>query len=244
VTVAVGSVRVRDLPDLDDDFAQLASEFDTLDEFKADVRTRVEGVKRIQQGVEARDKVLEVLLSRVDVPLPEGLVAAQLADHFESEHGDSAHRDEFETQVRNGLKTQFVLDEIATKENLSVGEGELSEYIVRNASQYGLSPDQFAQELVRAGQVSAVVGEVVRAKALALVLEKAKVTDASGRDVDLEALRGDIASDGSQVASADGAEEPGAPGTVGLEADPTDATEAPGDATADPVGTGATAEND
>ena len=189
VTVTVGGVKVRNLPPLDDDFAQLASEFDTLPELKDDLRTRLAGYKRLQQGVEARDHVLEALLALVEVPLPEGLVAAQIEGHFEDGHGDPGHREEFETQTRQALTAQFVLDAIATKEELSVGEGELTEYIVRNAQRYGLTPDQFASEIVGAGQVPAVVGEVVRAKALALVLENAKVTDASGRAVDLSELQ-------------------------------------------------------
>ena len=189
VTVTVGGVKVRNLPPLDDDFAQLASEFDTLPELKDDLRTRLAGYKRLQQGVEARDHILEALLALVEVPLPEGLVAAQIEGHFEDGHGDPGHRDEFEAQTRQALTAQFVLDAIATKEELSVGEGELTEYIVRNAQRYGLTPDQFASEIVGAGQVPAVVGEVVRAKALALVLENAKVTDASGRAVDLSELQ-------------------------------------------------------
>ena len=189
VTVTVGGVKVRNLPPLDDDFAQLASEFDTLPELKDDLRTRLAGYKRLQQGVEARDHILEALLALVEVPLPEGLVAAQIEGHFEDGHGDPGHRDEFEAQTRQALTAQFVLDAIATKEELSVGEGELTEYIVRNAQRYGLTPDQFASEIVGAGQVPAVVGEVVRAKALALVLENAKVTDASGRVVDLSELQ-------------------------------------------------------
>jgi trigger factor len=188
VTATIGAVRIRHLPGLDDDFAQLASEFDTLDELKADLRTRVAGYKKLQQGVDARDRALEELLSRVEVPLPEALVAAQIEGHFQDGHGDAGHHDEFESQTRQALTAQFVLDAIATKEELSVGEGELSEYIVRNAQRYGLTPDQFAAEIVSAGQVPAVVGEVVRAKALALVLENAKVTDASGRVVDLNEL--------------------------------------------------------
>ena len=189
VTVTVGGVKVRSLPPLDDDFAQLASEFDTLPELEDDLRTRLVGYKRLQQGVEARDHVLEALLALVEVPLPEGLVTAQIEGHFEDGHGDPGHRDEFETQTRQALTAQFVLDAIATKEELSVGEGELTEYIVRNAQRYGMTPDQFASEIVGAGQVPAVVGEVVRAKALALVLENAKVTDASGRVVDLSELQ-------------------------------------------------------
>jgi trigger factor len=191
VHVTVQSVRERSLPDLDDDFAQLASEFDTLDELKDDLRRRLVSVKRLSQGVQARDKVLEALLSRVDVPLPDRLIQAQLADHFDDGHGDDEHRAEFEKQAREGLTAQFVLDEIAAKESLSVGEGELSEYIVRNAPRYGLSPDDFANQIVAAGQVPAIIGEVVRAKALAFVLEHATVTDESGEAVDLEALRND-----------------------------------------------------
>ena len=207
VTVTVGAVKVRNLPPLDDDFAQLASEFDTLDELKDDLRTRLAGYKKLQQGIEARDHVLEELLSRVEVPLPEALVAAQIEGHFEDGHGDPGHRDEFETQTRQALKAQFVLDAIATKEELSVGEGELTEYIVRNAQRYGLTPDQFASEIVSSGQVPAVVGEVVRAKALALVLENAEVNDASGRVVDLQELQdepaGDVLAQAPTIESAD-----------------------------------------
>ncbi len=191
ITATIDGVKVRDLPPLDDDFAQLASEFDTLDELRADLSTKLVAYKKVQQGVEARDKVLEQLLSLVEVPLPEKLVEAQIEGHFEDGHGDPGHREEFATQTRQALVAQFVLDAIATKEELSVGEGELTEYIVRNASRYGLSPDQFANEIVSSGQVPAVVGEVVRAKALAVVLESAHVVDASGRVVDIEALRAD-----------------------------------------------------
>jgi trigger factor len=189
VSVTVTAVRERNLPDLDDDFAQLASEFDTLDELRDDLRRRLTTVKRLEQGVEARDKVLQWLLERVEVPLPEGLVTAQVESHFDDDHGDADHRAEYQRQTREALTTQFVLDAVVAKEELSVGEGELSEYIVRSAPRYGLTPDQFAQQIVQAGQVSAIVGEVVRAKALAVVLERARVTDASGRPVDLEALR-------------------------------------------------------
>ena len=193
VVVTVQSVRERKLPELDDDFAQLASEFDTLDELTTDLRRRLEAVKRIGQGMQARDKVLEELLTRVEVPLPDRLVEAQVADHFDDGHGDPDHRAEFEKQARESLTAQFVLDEIASKESLSVGEGELSEYIVRNAPRYGMTPDDFADQIVSAGQVPAVIGEVVRAKALAFVLEHATVTDVSGDVVDLEALRNDPA---------------------------------------------------
>jgi trigger factor len=188
VEVTVTAVKVRNMPALDDDFAQLASEFDTLDELKDDLRRRLADYKKVQQGVQARDRALQKLLSLVEVPLPEALVQAQIDSHFQDGHGDAEHRAGYDKEVREGLAAQFVLDEVAAKEELSVGEGELSEYIVANAQQYGMTPDQFAQEIVNAGQVPAVVGEVVRAKALALILERATVTDESGNAIDLASL--------------------------------------------------------
>ncbi len=188
VEVTVTAVKVRNMPELDDDFAQLASEFDTLDELKDDLRRRLADYKKVQQGIQARDRALQKLLSLIEVPLPEALVQAQIDSHFQDGHGDDEHHAEYDKQVREGLAAQFVLDDVAVKEELSVGEGELSDYIVANAQQYGMTPDQFAQEIVNAGQVPAVVGEVVRAKALAVILERATVTDESGNAVDLAAL--------------------------------------------------------
>jgi trigger factor len=188
VQATVSAVRIRNLPEADDDFAQLASEFDTLEELADDLRTRLVDYKKLEQGIQARDRVLDALLEQVDLPLPERLVQAQVDDHFDDGHGDTAHREEVVEQTRKALKAQFVLDAVAANEELQVGEGELTEYLVRQAPRYGLSPEQFAQELVGAGQVPAVLGEVVRAKALAVVLGAAVVTDESGRPVDLEAL--------------------------------------------------------
>jgi trigger factor len=214
VTVTAVSVKERDLPPLDDDFAQTASEFDTLDELRADVRTRVEGMKKVEQGVQARDRVLEALLAKVDVPLPEGVVTAEiearnhnLAHQLESAGMSKADflaaegqsEEEFDADVekrtREAMAAQFVLDKVVEKEQLSVNEQELTEHLVRTASRYGMAPDQFAQQVVQAGQVPVLVNEVVRGKALALVLEKATVVDESGRPVDLEALREDAPAD-------------------------------------------------
>jgi trigger factor len=188
MTVTVKAVRERELPDLDDDFAQLASEFDTLDELREDLRTRLGRVKRLQQGVEARDAVLDKLLSLVDVPLPENLLEAEVDSHFEDGHGDDEHREQFVEGTRQSMKSQFVLDAIAAKEELQPEEAEVSEYIARQAPRYGMAPDAFAQALVEAGQVPAILSEVVRAKALAKVLESAKVVDTAGAAVDIEAL--------------------------------------------------------
>jgi trigger factor len=188
VTVAVTTVRERVLPEADDAFAQLASEFDTIDELKADLRSRLAGVKVLEQGYAAREKVAEALLAATEVPIPEGAIAQQVEDHFADGHGDPDHRAEVETQTRDSLKSQLVLDKIAETEDLSVSEAELSSWLVSQAPRYGMSPDQFAQELVNAGQVPAAVAEVRRAKALAHVLEHATIVDSEGNAVDLGAL--------------------------------------------------------
>ena len=189
VTATVTAVRERVLPELDDDFAQLASEFDTVDELRADVRTRLERVKRLEQGAEARDKVLTVLLDSVEIPLPENLIAAEVEAHFEDGHDSGEeHRAEVEQQTRESLKSQFVLDKIAEKEEVSVGETELSAWLLQQAPRYGMSPDAFAKALVEAGQVPMAIQDIRRAKALAVVLESAKVVDADGNEVDLSAL--------------------------------------------------------
>jgi trigger factor len=210
VTVEVKSVKERELPELDDDFAQTASEFDTLEELRTDLRSRVENMKKVQQGVQARDRVLEKLLDSVDLPLPEGVIKAEIdarnhslghqlesagmskADFLASEgQTDEEFDAELLKSTRDAMTAQFVLEKVVEKEQLSVNEQELTEHLVRTAARYGMSPDQFVQQVVQAGQVPMLVSEVVRGKALALVLEKAKVTDESGREVDLAALRED-----------------------------------------------------
>ncbi|MDO8309881.1 MAG: trigger factor [Actinomycetota bacterium] len=189
VTATVTAVRERELPPIDDSFAQLASEFDTIDELRADLAERLVRVKRMEQGAEARNNVLEVLLAAVDIPLPEGVIAAEVEAHFEDGHdsGDE-HRAEVEQQARDSLKSQFVLDKVAEAEQVSVGETELSAWLMQQAPRYGMSPDAFAQALVESGQVSMAIQDIRRAKALAVVLESATVVDTDGASVDLAAL--------------------------------------------------------
>ena len=188
VTVVVTQVRERQLPDADDSFAQLASEFDTLDELKADIAERVSRVKLLEQGYAAREKVGDALLEAVDLPLPETAIQQEIDDHFADGHGDDEHRAEFAKQTRDSLKGQIVLDKIAETEQLAVSEAELSSWLVSQAPRYGMSPDQFAQELVNAGQVPMAVAEVRRSKALAHVMEQARIVDTNGDVVDLAAL--------------------------------------------------------
>jgi trigger factor len=186
-------VRERELPALDDDFVQLASEFDTLGDLQDDLRTRLGRVKRLEQGAQARERVHEALVDSVMMPLPEGLIAAEVAAHFEDGHDSGEdHRVEVELQARRGLKSQFILDRIAESEEITVGETELSAWLVQQAPRYGMTPDAFAKALVEAGQVPMAMQDIRRAKALAHVLESVTVVDTTGAAVDLKALDRDL----------------------------------------------------
>ena len=198
VTAVVASVRERELPALDDEFAQLASEFDTVAELRDDLRNRLVRLKKFEQGAQARDNVHEALMEQIDIPLPEGVIAAEVADHFGDGHEASdEHRAEVESQARAGLKSQLILDKIAEVEEVSVGESELSAWLVQQAPRSGLAPDAFAQALVEAGQVPMAIADIRRAKALAVVMEQVTVVDASGNPVDLKAL--DVELNGPQI---------------------------------------------
>jgi len=190
VTVTVQSVKVRELPELNDDFAQLASEFDTLDELKADVTKQAERAKKMEQGVQARDKVLEQLLETIEIAVPDSIVEAEVHAHLEGEDRleDDEHRAEVEENTRKALKAQFLLDAIAEQEEIRVEQPELIEYLVMSAQQYGMDPNQFAQAIDQQGQVPAMVAEVARRKALAAVLEKVTIVDTDGNTVDLNEL--------------------------------------------------------
>ncbi|WP_328440665.1 trigger factor [Streptomyces sp. NBC_00444] len=206
VTVKVSQVAARELPELDDDFAQLASEFDTLDELKADSRKRLENMKQYDQATQAQERVLEKLLELVEVPVPEKLLEDEintrkhnLEHHQLGQMGLDLEKyleiqgktlEEFETETREaavkGIKTQFVLDELVKQEKLNVNQEELTEHLMRRAASSGMSPDQFAQAVVEGGQVPLLVGEVARGKALAVVVEKATVKDTNGEIIDLD----------------------------------------------------------
>ncbi|MET9063327.1 trigger factor [Streptomyces antibioticus] len=206
VAVKVTQVAARELPELDDEFAQLASEFDTLEELKADSRKRLENMKQYDQATQAQERVLEKLLELVEVPVPEKLLEDEIntrkhnlehhqlgqmgltLDKYLEIQGKSA--EEFETETREaavkGIKTQFVLDELVKREKLNVNQEELTEHLMRRAASSGMSPDQFAQAVVEGGQVPLLVGEVARGKALATVVEAATVKDTNGEIVDLD----------------------------------------------------------
>ncbi len=122
--------------------------------------------------------------------MPEKLVEAEVHAHLEGENRleDDEHRAEVTEEVTNALRTQFVLDTIVDKEEVSVTQGELIEYLVAQAPRYGMDANAFAQAVDQAGQVPAMVGEVARRKGLAVVLESATITDVDGQPVDLDDL--------------------------------------------------------
>jgi trigger factor len=191
VEIVVKAVKERELPAADDAFAKLASEFDTIAELRADFVERLGRVKKMEQGAQARDLLLEKLLADLDIPVPDGIVEAEVNDHLDGEgrQEDTEHRAEVDGQVRSSLKSDFLLDAIIKSEQVEITEMELTEYLVRTSQRYGMAPEQFAEELQKAGQIGQLVAEVSRAKALAVVLERVKVADKSGNVVDLEALR-------------------------------------------------------
>jgi trigger factor len=213
IEVVVGSVKEQELPELDDEFAQTASEFDTVAELVEDVRARLSRAKRLEQAAAARDAVLEKLLDLVEVPLPDGpgsIVETELTarrQQVEEQLGfagmtmeqylDSEETtiDEFEAdlekRVRDAVAAQFVLDQIAKAEEVGVDEGELQAHLMQRAQQSGQQPQEFIKHMIEHNHIPEMVSEVVRGKALATVVDAAVVTDESGRHVELANLQPD-----------------------------------------------------
>lgn len=203
VTVTVHSVKVKELPELDDEFAQLASEFDTIEELRDDMRERMGEMRRMQQLSTARDKALEKLIESIDLPLPEAVVDEEITRRRESleqqltqsglskeaylesqEKTEEEFEEELKTSADSAVKAGFILDQLALQEDLSADQGELSQYVFEQAQRMGVSPDQLAQHLVESNQIRVAFTEVVRGKAMDLVLANAKITDEDGNVVE------------------------------------------------------------
>jgi len=206
VTVKVDSVKVKELPELDDDFAQSASEFDTLGELRAGTRKQLENMRRAGQAGQARERALDALLARVDIPLPEDLVNHEIAsrersltdrlersgntmdEYLEATNQSAEELDtQFAEDARRSVKAGFILDKLATQEELGVDQDELAAYVTEQAYRMGVSPDRLAKELSERGQLASVAADVLRGKALTLLAERASVTDEAGRPVDVKA---------------------------------------------------------
>ncbi len=204
MTVTATTVKERQLPDADDDFAQLASEFDTLDELKADLTGQVARIKGSNRAVQARDKLLEALVAGAEIPVPTGVVEAEVVRHLEAENrvGDEVHGAEVRTDTTTVLRNQILLDTLAEQLEVKVGQGELIDYLVNAAGQYGMDPTTFIQTLDQQGQIPAMVGEVARSKALAMALRHVAVVDPAGQPVDLSEYIGTDADDEAAAAAA------------------------------------------
>ena len=204
VTVTVHSVKVKDLPELDDEFAQAASEFDTLGELRAGTRAQLEDARRMQQAGQARERALDALLSRIDIPLPEKVVAAEadrrrdsmieqlqqlgssLDDYLQSlGRSPEEFEADLERDAQQGVKTGFVLDQLALQEKLGVDAREMSVFVAEQARRMRVDADRLARQLADNGQLGSVASEVLRGKALDIIAQRAKVTDEAGNEIDL-----------------------------------------------------------
>jgi trigger factor len=225
VTVTVKSVKERELPEPDDEFAQLASEFDTIDELKNSLTEQVQRVKRIQQAEQIRDKALEVLLEQVEVPLPEKIVQAQVddalhnaihsLDHDETQFEDAlqaqgSSREEFDadnrTNAEKAVKTQLLMDAIADKLDIQVGQNDLTERLVLMSRQYGMEPQQLLQFLQQNNQLPAMFADVRRGLTVAAVVQGGTVTDTDGNVIDTAEFFGPSGGQ-AEPAAAEGSDE-------------------------------------
>jgi trigger factor len=228
VTVAVTAVKERELPAADDEFAQLASEFDTLEELTADLRTRMERVKQMEQLTDARDKVLDAIVDATEVPLPEGIVTSELDarvhdaihpfDHDEAKFAEFLQengktREEFDTEAREdaekSVRVRLVLDALADAHEVTVNDQELTERIIFQAQQYQMPPEEFVRRIQEAGQLGSIYSDVRRSKALIEAVRAVGVTDAAGEPVDVSELLGDDddAAEQEEIEASEGATE-------------------------------------
>ena len=187
ITVTLNAVKERELPALDDDWAQMASEFDTVKDLKASIEDQIRKSKSYTQGLQARELLTEELLKLVDVPVSEELINADVERHLEGEGRqlDDAHRAEVVIESTKSFQVQMLLDAIAEAEQVRVNENELLQYLMQASQSYGMDPNEFVKTVDEQGQIPSFVAEVARRKALSVVLENAKVSDSSGKSVDL-----------------------------------------------------------
>ncbi len=206
VSVTITAVKERELPEADDDFAQMASEFDTIAELRESLSERVSQQSVFTQGSAARDKFIEALLEAVEIPVPPQLIEDEVHQHLEGENRleDDEHRAEVTEASEKQFRTQMVLDKIAEDANVQVSQDELTQYLIQSAAQYNMAPQDFVNALQQGNQLPALVGEVARNKALAIALGKVTVVDTEGKPVD---LTGFVAVEGEEPVEGDDDEE-------------------------------------
>lgn len=208
IKVTVKKVSEQKLPAVDDEFAQLISEFDTVEEMRADLAQAVETSLAAEQVSTARDRIVEQLVAATDFEVPEGVVETEvnarkeqingqlsqagltLQRYLESSAEETAKTaeefwDDLKASTVKALKAQLILDQIADDAELSVEQDDLSRLIVQKAMEAGTTPEQEAQHMMEHNHLGAWMQEVRRNKALAEVVAKAKVTDSDGKPVDI-----------------------------------------------------------
>ena len=199
ITVKVTAVKERQLPDADDDFAQLASEFDTLEELREDLRGQAARIKTNNQAMEAREKLLEALTEATDFELPKKVIEAEVHNHLANENRleDDEHRAEVTEEATKALRVQILLDQLADDFDIEVEQSELLDYLLNASRQYNADPADFIKQVEEAGQIPSMVAEVARSKATAYALRRATVTDADGAAVDLTPVIGSLEDEAS-----------------------------------------------
>nr|WP_221187301.1 trigger factor [Helcobacillus massiliensis] len=188
ITVTAKSVKERELPEADDEFAELASEFDTIDDLKDDLKKQAEKDADANKAGLARNALLEKLLEDLEIPVPEQLVKDEITAHLENEGKaeDDPHGDEIKDDTVKAIQAQFLLDAILADNEVEVGQDDLMNYMSAMAAQYGMDPNTFLQAVAQSGQIEQIFGEVQRSKALDAVLAKVTVKGKeSGKAIDL-----------------------------------------------------------
>ena len=211
VKLVVKAVKARELPEADDDFAQMVSEFDTIGELMDDLREQAGQNKRSQQALQARDRLLEHILEGTEILLPEAVVEHEIG-HRVQEAASAKEKKAARTQVEKDLREELLSETLAQKLEVQVSQQELIDYMLQMAQTYNMDVNQLFQD---SGQVQSMVSQLARTKALIEALRKVSVKDTEGNDVDLSAFFGD------EDAAEEAAEEAG----EGTSESPVDATE-------------------
>jgi trigger factor len=189
VSVTLNAVKERELPKADDDFAQLASEFDTIAELRADIEKKLEVNLARKQILQARDIMIDELLAKAKIPVSEEAVKREVESHLEGEgrQADDVHRKEVTEETEKNFRTQLLLDAVVEAEEIKVEDQELIEYLAFTSRNYGMDPNEFIKQVANAGQVPAFVGELARRKAVDALIAAAEIVDSKGNKVSAEA---------------------------------------------------------
>lgn len=205
VSVKVVSVKERELPEADDDFAQVASEFDTIAELREDLKVRVAAQGNFEKAEAGREKLVDKLIEESNIPVPATVIEAEVHEHLEGEGRleDDEHRAEVTEASTKQFRTQMVLDALAEREKVQVGQEELTQFIIQTAPRYGMAPQEFADALQANNQLPVLIADVARNKALAIALSKVKVVDTNGDEVDLSGFIAEPSSEDETEAAAE-----------------------------------------